>query len=268
MMKEGIFSNISNADYHRDIGISASGVTLMRDTPAKFYNRYLSLQQPQEPTKPIMLGQALHTAILEPREFDKRFAVLPEDIKRRAGKAYEAFQIAMHDRYILNANEFDKVIAMANAVKQHPLYERIMRDARIEHSIYWINNGIQYKARPDLFNNEFVFDLKTTASADKEDFQKSIMTYGYHRQAAMCLDGLTKLTDRKYKQFIFFCVESEEPYLTAAYVMDDVALQIGRYEYEQAALKYHQCLTAGVWPGYSEDLQLISLPEWYVRTKQ
>lgn len=267
-MKEGIFDNISNADYHRDIGISASGITLMRDTPAKFYNRYLSLQQPQEPTKPMILGQALHTMVLEPKEFDNRFALMPDDIKIKRGKAYDKFFEANSHKYILTMKEYENIVPMAHAVYEHPLYERIMRDARIEHSIYWIDNGIQYKARPDLFNNEFVFDLKTTVSADRDDFQKSIIAYGYHRQAAMCLDGLTKLTGKEYKHFIFFCIESEEPYLTAAYVIDDVALQIGRYEYQQTGLKYHQCLTSGVWPGYSEDLQLISLPEWYIRTKQ
>lgn len=80
-MKPGIYSDISNADYHGGPGISKSGLDLIHRSPMH-YKAVIDSANDNEPTAAQMIGTAAHALILEPEEFAKNYclALRPSDV--------------------------------------------------------------------------------------------------------------------------------------------------------------------------------------------
>lgn len=266
----GIYTDISIDEYHSLDGISNSGINVLRQSPKKYWYHYLSNARKKEDGKDKIIGSALHTLVLEPHTFFDRFSIYPEGIDRRtkAGKvAYANYQLLMEGKQELKIEEFDLVQAMGNAMKTHPMYDSIFCNEKdkghIENTLIWEDNGVILRSRPDFYNSNLVVDIKTTRTTSQKDFKRSISDYGYHRQAYIALNGLTKLTGRDYSIFILFVVEKEPPHLTAMYVLDDKSINIGRIEVDNALAVYRECSTNNFWPGYSCVVENISVPDWY-----
>lgn len=80
-MKAGVYSGISNADYHGGPGISKSGLDLIHRSPMH-YKAVLDSTNDNQPTPAQALGTAAHSLILEPAEFVKHYcmALRPSDV--------------------------------------------------------------------------------------------------------------------------------------------------------------------------------------------
>lgn len=260
-----LHENLSNEEYHKLQGLSASGLGVLLNNPYKYWYQYLSGQYKKEQSKNMLIGTGVHMFVLEPNLFHHHFTQLPEDIKIRRGKVYEKFVESNLDKHILNNNEMLQIIRMAKSINNYPLFKQIKDSGKVEHSFVWYDeSGTIMRSRPDFYNTDFVIDLKTTTSIHTDDFAKSISTYGYHRQAAMQLYAVNEYTQHEHTH-LFLCVEEQEPYLAAMFALDDESLLLGREEYKKGAAIYHQCITNNSWPTLSESVQSISLPHWYLK---
>jgi hypothetical protein len=67
--------------------------------------------------------------------------------------------------------------------------------------------------------------------------------------------------------FLFVFQEKTPPYLVTVVQLDDEAEAAGRARNELAMEIWRDCTQAGVWPGYSQDIELITLPPWAARTE-
>jgi hypothetical protein len=159
---------------------------------------------------------------------------------------------------------------MAESVKAHPIWKEL-QGGLVEQSIYW-EGGVfntELKARPDIFNDRIVIDLKSTDSIKL--FANSVYNYGYHRQLAMQIDGL-KSVDGKERLAAYFVVEKKAPYLTGCFTLDPVSLGQGRREYLDAAITYTECKSSGMWPDYQTQndnkFKLISIPKWAIKSEE
>ena len=271
--KEGIFKNIDIEDYHKSQGISSSGIKLLLNSPKKYHYQYLSGLYIHKDKKAMVAGTALHLLVLEPSLFEKTFYVMKDKIDRRTTVGKEAYAKALEEcgnRKVLTLDEFNEISSMAYAVKSNkPFVNAISKNGNIEDSIYFQDEcGALLRARPDFYNDFLIIDIKTTRDASPEGFQRSVLEYGYHIQAAMQQDALRKTTGREYKHFCHLVVEDEAPYLTGFYRLDDYAIDLGRAEYKRGAQTYKKCLEFDDWPGYDENIQTISLPDWYLRRQQ
>jgi exodeoxyribonuclease VIII len=271
MREPGIYKDIDIDAYHADEGISSSGISLILDCPKRYhYEYYVKEKESSKDNDKFVVGQAVHTMILEPDEFDNRFYLMKENVNltTKIGKAiYEEAMLAAQGRTILRFDKAREVNDMGLSIKQHSIWNKIkLTDGNVENSVYW-DAGIyntRLRARPDFYNDALIIDLKTTDSI--AGFAKSVYNYGYHRQAAMQMDGLEKI-DGKKRHFAFFVVEKKAPYLTACFTLDDAAIEQGRKEYLEGAATYSECLRFDMWPGYDEKFQLLSLPKWATKTE-
>lgn len=73
-MKPGVYSEISNHDYHSGPGISKSGLDLIHRSPLH-YQYAVSAANDNKPTAAQALGTAAHALILEPAEFTKQYCL-------------------------------------------------------------------------------------------------------------------------------------------------------------------------------------------------
>lgn len=259
---------IPEADYHADPcplpSLSSSGARkIMSECPALYwYDR----NNPREKTNALDVGSLAHAMILEGDEWRNRFAVLPEDHNARTneGKAIQAGYEESGMTVIKHA-DFEKVAAMADAIRAHKLASAVFSNGRPEMTLAWQDKqfGIWKRVLLDWLPNDggrIFADMKTTISANPEALRKTMYNYGYHQQAAWYLDGIKALglTDRP--SFIFVFQEKQPPYQVVIAQPDETALMWARTLNEKASETFARCLDAGHWPGYSDDVEVLSLP--------
>lgn len=262
MREQGIYSNIDIEEYHCEEGISSSGISLILDCPKRYWHEYRS-GRPKEPSLKFDIGRALHMLVLEQDKFLQNFYFMEEDLdlRTKAGKeSYAEYERIAHGRTLIRAKDAEDIRGMGNSLVNHELSSKF-KEGKVEQSIYWDGGiyGTRLRTRPDFYNDDIIIDLKTTESI--KSFEKSIFQYGYHRQAAMQIDGL-EACDGKRRMFGLFVVEKKAPYLTACFTLDEAVIQKGREEYLDAASTYHECLKYDNWPGYDEKFTLVKLPKW------
>ena len=263
LIADGIHKSISNSDYHADLAIGSTSLkTLHAGTPA-LYNYKRS--QPPEQKAEWDLGTAVHLGALQPIEFERLVVPEPQcDRRTRNGKAIWAkFQGSAAGKLILTAEQYDTAIAMIAALRTHPQVMEALRGAWIEHSVFHTESGVRLKARPDAWKSSLLIDLKTCRNASPRGFENDATQLNYHIQAAHYLDIC-----RHYgpaESFLLICVESSPPYQVALYLADELFLEIGRHDRKKALDLLIECEQKQEWPGYSPDVQMLSVPGWKAR---
>lgn len=260
----GIYPGIPFEEYQSWDAVNNSTLwTLKTHSPlhAKTY-----LENPPEPTQAFRIGRAFHTLILEPRKFNKFYAVMPICDKRtKEGKQiYKAFQDSCDGQEILSKDEFNNIDVMADSVKKQVIY-RFVQQGEAEVCIVWQDKktGLICKARIDYVHRQrgILIDVKTTTDASALVFAKSIYNYGYYQQCAFYSDGWAALTEEP-SSFVFLPIEKQMPYEAAAYEMAEQVIFAGRQSYREALDKYAECLKTNKWPGYSDTVEMLNLPTW------
>jgi hypothetical protein len=119
------------------------------------------------------------------------------------------------------------------------------------------------KARYDrLRPDNIIVDLKTTRDASPHGFQRSIANFGYALQAAHYRRGMREVLQQDMAAWCFIAVEKEPPFLVACYVLDAESIDASDVKVGKALASYMECKRTGVWPGYSDLIEPISLPKW------
>lgn len=262
--KPGIY-NISIEDYHRGPGISRSGLMEFKRSPHHYWYKYLNPDnQPESPTPAQILGNALHTLILEPYQFEKRYFVIPEFNKMtKEGKArWETIKAEIGNKQTLSSNQYQMLQAMVESFNKHELASQFLENAKVEQSIYWTDKKTKVlcKCRPDILHPSVVVDLKTTQNGSVQSFSKTIYDYGYHIQAAMIREALQKVKKIHVQSFWFIVIEKTAPYVVSTYKLDIKALEKGKEDFKHLLKCYQICLKTNHWPAYMA--QKISLPNY------
>lgn len=254
----GIFDGIANENYHAEPGLSSSGLKHLAKSPAHYLEYKMN---PPEQTPQMMLGTAAHRAVLE-RGLDSGL-VLKAPGSTRSTNLFKDFAGQNPHAICLPESEFSRVEGIANAVARHPVASKLLSQGKAEQSAFWEQGGVLCKARPDYLRDDgVVIDLKTSADASVDGFQRSIMKFGYHWQSAWYLDGLSKLLGKPLENFVHLVVESEAPYGIGIYVLDNGSLDKAREDVQKLQARYRECLHTGEWPSYPENIQNIAIPHW------
>jgi len=256
-MKPGIYSGISNADYHRDPALGSTSLkTLATRTPAHYQH---------DKTHPkfsdaFTLGTAAHSIILE-GDSSGIEVVDAENWLTKAAKEAKAAALAEGKQPLLK-KEWLQVVTMCAAVLAHPIARDLLTGHKAEESVFWDEDGLTLKCRPDAWKPGMLVDLKTTRSADPNDFGKTAHEFGYHQSAAHYIDGVKAATGEELP-FHFVLVEKTAPYFVSVVELDIEAVNIGRQLNDRAKRIYRECVETNTWPGYA-NADLISLPMWAI----
>lgn len=171
-------------------------------------------------------------------------------------------------RTILNPEQWKTIHAMRDALMAHPAANALLTGVpgEAEKSVYWIDatTGVLCRCRPDWWRDDnLIVDLKTTEDASPEGFARSIAKFRYDVQDAFYTDGVQQATGKRPKAFVFIAVEKKPPYGVGVYVLDAETKDLGRAQYQHDLRVYAECVRTGVWPGYGDKIQTISLPAWH-----
>lgn len=165
----------------------------------------------------FVVGRAFHAAVLQPEVYAAEFVSMPDGLKRttKEGKA-EYERLIGTGKQVLSATQAKQVEGMRQTCLMHPEAAYFLRSVagNAETSAFVEMNGInakgvRAKARFDRvvqIDGEYaIVDLKSTRSASREDFERSIWSYGYGVQCAAYLRAARSFWPVQH--FVFVVVE-------------------------------------------------------------
>jgi hypothetical protein len=218
----------------------------------------------------MVLGQALHVALLEPHDFTERYASAPKlDRRTAAGKsAWADFQAANAGRIVLTADEMEQVEGLSGAARAHPIASQLFSAPGInEASLVWHDDAhmLSCKARLDRLTTydgcSTIVDVKSARDASPQGFARQAANLGYALQAAHYLAGADTLAPIA-RRFVFVVIEKDPPYAVACYELDEQFLAAGRAARDSALAAYANATASGVWRGYPNRISTLYAPSW------
>ena len=270
------------AEYHaRRSEISKHGLDQLTVCPAKYKH---NLDNPSEPTAAMRIGSLLHLSILEPAEFKRVTAFVPEDAPRKPSQAqrdaknpspesvasitwWDNFYAEVAGKEIVTPDEYEMLTGMGKAVREHPAASVLLaKEGWTEACFFWIDadTGAKCRARMDRVIPELrlILDIKTAEEASAAKFSRACGNFRYGVQSAIYPDAAQAVLGGDDWRFLFIVVEKRKPHFVAVYEADEMMRDLGRAEYQLDLAKYQECVRSNNWPGYTDTIEPISLPSW------
>ncbi len=273
--EDGIHSMVPEEVYHADRGsLSVSGAKLLLppSCPAKF--RW-AMDNGRKPKKVWDFGHVAHHLVLgKGAEFtvlDPAVHGLTKDGKPAASPAATAmWKAAEQDardrgRTPISLVDFEKAEAMAAEVLRHPVAGPIFADGTAEVSLYHAapETGVRLRCRCDWIEpGGDIDDYKTSITANPTELVRKFWALGYFMQAAWYIDLAVAVGAAENPRFRFVVQEKEPPFLVTVVEYDQESIDEGRRLNRLAIRTYAECVSSGVWPGYSDSIVRLSLPSW------
>lgn len=273
--------------YHRGPGISKTGLDHVARSPALFYALHLDPARPAEKERAGQLeGQLAHCAILEPAEFDKRYAVLPADAPDRPTEAmlnaknpsessiarqkwWADWNAENAGRMVITHDQRETALRQAESVRRLPDVAEALAAGRPEVSAYWIDpdTGVLCRCRPDWVHpagesGVVLLDVKTFSDASPAEFARQIARKRYHVQDAFYSEGYARAAGVDVLGFVFVAVETEWPFAASAVMLDEPGKRQGAIDMRRDLITYAACLKANDWPGHGAAIHQVSMPAW------
>ena len=281
LLEPGIYFDLSAKYYHQLPYVSNSYLGKLKHCPA-------TAQEPWTVTAAMTYGRAFHTYILEPNQFKKEFFVVPDvDGRTSIGRKLKANAVLDNlGKEALQAADVEPLIGMGKSVSAHPSARVLLRNCYVEVTLIWDHvmpdgSKIRMKARVDAIPKDahgILADLKSAKDASEVGFLRSIVQFGYYRQAAVYLDGLNTLFyyyeergldfpfPSAFDNFTFIAVEKDGVYRTECYDLTPAFYEFGRGEYHQLLEVERACRQARRGPVYpafrNAGVQTLDLPQY------
>jgi hypothetical protein len=276
--KAVVIDDMDDASYHAHPALSASGAKrlLPPSCPALFKHDRDNGGRPNK--RAFDLGHAAHAAVLGVGMETVIVQRVTKDGQVLEAENYETKSAQAHRDDIYAAGKCpvlakEKVVvdAMAAALRRDKRAAALLDPAhgRPEVSVFWDDEqrGIQRRARFDWLPTPTggalsVPDYKTTTCAEPHAFARSMFSFGYDIQAVTYMDAVLAAGLAEDVRFVFIAQETTAPYLITLHELDYTALALGRRRVDEACATFRQCSETGIWPGYSDGIELVPPPAW------
>ncbi|MEY8688406.1 MAG: PD-(D/E)XK nuclease-like domain-containing protein [Leptothrix sp. (in: b-proteobacteria)] len=281
------FVDEDNDTYQASDAISKSQLDAIAKSPLHWWHRYVNPdREPSESTPALVLGSAVHAAVLEPDLFLSQYAVAPEDApKRPTSRQIEAkkpsietldaiaywrdFEAANTGKILLTPDQMKAAIGMRDAAHSHPIARQLLRGGVAEQSVYATcqRTGARVKCRIDYLRSEagMIVDLKTTEDASPAAFGRSSANWRYPVQTAHYQDVMSSAFGEAPPYWVFLAIEKSPPYAIGVYYVDETVASIGRQMARRDLDALLAARQSGVFPGYSTEVQPLEMPGWWIK---
>lgn len=271
MIEPGIYSTLSNAEYHADkASLSRTSIKDFYRSPYYYYAMHLNSNRPERlATRDMLFGSAFHTLILEQHLFNDEYAIEPErvllkDVGRTLYEAYKSQceELERTNKIVLSRDEYNTLMQMREALARDSRIKELVDGGEIEKSFFWQDPASELivKARPDILHRNMIVDLKTIGDASPHSFQRSMIDGWYHVQGAMIRDAVRTLQNVDISNVINICVEKKYPFSIGIYIIDEQALDYAETLYKSVLLNMKSCIINNRFDDY--EAQVIGLPKW------
>lgn len=227
------------------------------------------VDHPRADTPALMLGRAIHCAVLEPERWASDFVAEPDfgDRRTKAAKAEIAewiSELSGRNVEILKWSVHSTAQRSAHAVHSHPIAAELLRGGRVEETVTWQIGDIECKGRLDYIRPTGLLDLKSTRHESIRLIVSDCARYLTHGQLAWYHDGAIAarlIPDNAEPPHVIF-VQTTEPYDVIPSQLSSTDLVRGRSLYRDLLARYIECVEAKWWPGLAPDVIDLELPGW------
>lgn len=269
----GLIVGLAEDDYHADPvpagSLSHSGAKqlLPPSCPALFFWHQDHPQQKKE----WDFGTAAHRLVLHS---GPEIVVVDADSWRTSKAKDAATEARQRGAVPLLTKDWMVARQMADAIRSHPIAGALLDPdtGQPEVSAFWQDEEarIWWRCRYDFLPHEgdgrlLLVDYKSAASANPDKFAKVAADNGYHIQDAVYTAGARALGLDEDPAFLFVVQEKTPPYLVSVVQLDEPSRRAGEARARKAMGIYQECVATGDWPGYTDDVKVVSLPGWVTR---
>ena len=286
----GIYPGVAADVYFAWDCASRSRLEKLRRSPAHM------IAGDDKETDAMRFGRACHMAILEPEIFGVRYAAKKqcsaftgnnERCKSQGSVLLESGDVVCKTHLreqpinltteLMGVEEYGACQQMrARVAGKMRASGLIAGHGEFELSIVWdeavvidvdglkVTVPVRCKARIDRFTavgDGTIVDLKTTQDASRASFTKAIWDYSYHVQGGMYMRG-ARAVKLPAQHYVIMAVEKNAPWEAGVFRLTEGALDAGEQLSVALLRKYAHCQHTGVWPGYADVVEDISLPDW------
>lgn len=251
-MTAPILNAATDDAYRADPALGSTDVNRLLKAPA-IYRWYRDNPQPESTAFDI--GSAVHSVLLGGRK------VVPIDAPdwRSTSARTERDRVRAEGHIPLLTEQAEQVARMAQAVTDAT--DLLNGQHEVPRTAVW-DGRVPIKGRADVWHEgAAIVDLKTTASAHPDALARSILTYGYHVQAAHYLELFTG-PDGIPPDYFIVAVEKSPPHLVTVALLEADWIDLGRRRCIDAYETWAACTATGQWPGYAAGVVVPPLPAW------
>lgn len=252
-------TGLSYAEYAAINAVNWSALKHLDVSPL-FY-RY-QLEHPREDSDTFRFGRAVHSSVLDPDRFGDEFAVWDGGMRR--GRAWEEFEAANAERTILRADDYERALAVRDAVLANPDAVALL-DGESEVTLTWTDaaTGLPCKGRVDhIAHSGAVVDVKTAGQGiDERRIQRTVYDLAYYGQIAFYLRGAAA-NDYPWAQPQLIFVESQPPHDVAVVPVNSRWLVLGDRLVSDLLRRLAECRNRDRWPGRYQAPVDVDCPPW------
>lgn len=245
-------------------GLNWSTLKLLATSPRMLKHR---AKVPRQDTSALALGRAIHCALLEPHDFESRYAVAPT-FEGKGSRAMKATWLAERAPEVtwLDQDDYDLAQRCAGSIAEHPAAMSLIVGGRREETVQWTDatTGIKCKARLDNIRPSDLSDIKSTRHGTPRKFLSDASSLLYHGQLAWYHDGAIAAgvlpADAERPSVV--AVQTTEPYDVMPFRMTEAALWAGRSLWQSLIRRFAECKAADFWPGVAPGILDYDVTPW------
>lgn len=245
---------------------SPSSIKAFRKSP-KHYIEYLFGEKVEKDA--YTMGNLVDILITEPESFDNRVLVYDKpNLRTNDGKAeMEKLRETATEKHLAMATRDDVEqarLAVEGVMSVDLARELIEARTAGQVDMSWRNrkHNLPIRGKIDFvskaWGEEWIVEVKTTRSADPDDFRRQAYNLGYDIQAGGYLDGYHK-TRYRFPYFIFLAIEVEPPYNCSVNFCDNKYIEEAKKEWLGSLAAFRYCMDNGLFhQGY--EFRLHTMP--------
>ena len=264
----GIHPDLPEAEYHALDRLSSSMLRANLEGLQPGHIRHDGAE-PETGSVDLDIGTAVHTAVLQPDQWDSRIVeALDLDRRSNANKAtWAEFELANAGKILLKPDALETARSCAAALLAHPMVRFDLASGTPELTALWCEPVGPYllpcKARADWYNETegILLDLKTTRHRGLRAVEHEIIDRRYYAQLAWYRHGLRN-SGKAVKHCCVAIVEKAPPYGVLHYELPEAALTAGWRAIERQLEMWAWCYAHEQWPLYSEENITWEPPAW------
>jgi hypothetical protein len=258
----GIVHDLDEAKYHRHPALSSTQARQLLDSPARYH---YAKSHPQPHKDAFDLGTAVHSKVLgvgaEVITYPDEHLTASGAVSTKSATVAWAEEKRANGFVIIGAAQAAHVNGMAEAVLAHDEARAVLETTvGREVSLFAEIDGVNTRARFDIYDGINAADLKSARDASPRGFNTAVGRFGYHTQDRWYAEAHEAITGTYLESFKFLVVENVAPYLVGVYDLDFMWEHIAKEQTKRARELYLSGMETGIWPGYSS--ATLTPPAW------